>query len=116
MGVWIEIDYPMTSHATYAKSPPMWGCGLKLHILSCEPDWFTVTPYVGVWIEIILPQAPFDIALVTPYVGVWIEISSIVRVSLQCDVTPYVGVWIEIGGSSGDSSGGSCHPLCGGVD
>ena len=56
----------------------------------------SVTPYVGVWIEIILPQAPFDIALVTPYVGVWIEIFVARFFTSIQKVTPYVGVWIEI--------------------
>ena len=33
---------------------------------------------------------------VTPYVGVWIEILSRTKKLTIYDVTPYVGVWIEI--------------------
>ena len=33
-----------------------------------------VTPYVGVWIEIINSEATTPEPTVTPYVGVWIEI------------------------------------------
>ena len=35
---------------------------------------FRVTPYVGVWIEIVLLLVYLLCDLVTPYVGVWIEI------------------------------------------
>ena len=34
-----------------------------------------VTPYVGVWIEIMMNERTLKILEVTPYVGVWIEIS-----------------------------------------
>ena len=34
--------------------------------------------------------------IVTPYVGVWIEIISDSVDSIDLGVTPYVGVWIEI--------------------
>ncbi len=55
-------------------SPPMWGCGLKLSILPMQSIVFRVTPYVGVWIEIVLLLVYLLCDLVTPYVGVWIEI------------------------------------------
>ena len=32
-----------------------------------------VTPYVGVWIETMLPVKQPPLSVVTPYVGVWIE-------------------------------------------
>ena len=35
--------------------------------------------------------------VVTPFVGVWIEIISAIPASMSCGVTPFVGVWIEIG-------------------
>ena len=34
---------------------------------------FTVTPYVGVWIETQHNHESFQATYVTPYVGVWIE-------------------------------------------
>ena len=57
-------------------------------------DTFTVTPYVGVWIEILTPATNFPISPVTPYVGVWIEIPTILK----------------------DAKQRAGHPLCGGVD
>ena len=33
---------------------------------------------------------------VTPFVGVWIEILSARHLSINVAVTPFVGVWIEI--------------------
>ena len=35
---------------------------------------YQVTPYVGVWIEIIGGTVKVSVMRVTPYVGVWIEI------------------------------------------
>ena len=35
-----------------------------------------VTPFVGVWIEIIYDQKMERYDMVTPFVGVWIEISA----------------------------------------
>ena len=99
-------------------SLPSWECGLKFQGLRClcSPD--SVTPFVGVWIEIGQPQLQihFHSSLpswecglkynsnkqrdrrseVTPFVGVWIEIC---EPSHACElnlVTPFVGVWIEI--------------------
>ena len=78
-----------------------------------------VTPFVGVWIEIIKGIADKIRKLVTPFVGVWIEIEAVYKTGLcftpslpswECGlkfrtpqannvdlhVTPFVGVWIEI--------------------
>jgi len=33
-----------------------------------------VTPFVGVWIEILYIPCCYQLLLVTPFVGVWIEI------------------------------------------
>ena len=57
---------------------------------------FDVTPYAGVWIEIFFERLIGDFVQVTPYAGVWIEISEIDRLLEQGVVTPYAGVWIEI--------------------
>ena len=57
----------------------------------------TVTPFVGVWIEIIrLCQKRLNGRTVTPFVGVWIEIRYIDVDGEKMTVTPFVGVWIEI--------------------
>ena len=77
-----------------------------------------VTPYAGVWIEILVTSVVFANITVTPYAGVWIEIrtrferfgsvtslptrecglkSQMFRdFSTLLTVTPYAGVWIEI--------------------
>ena len=56
-----------------------------------------VTPFVGVWIEMIPGIECTGIALVTPFVGVWIEIPlPAIISSSKIIVTPFVGVWIEI--------------------
>ena len=60
-----------------------------------------VTPFVGVWIEI-LPQYRLSSKfVVTPFVGVWIEISTPAFKSSRSCVTPFVGVWIEINTACG---------------
>ena len=78
-----------------------------------------VTPFVGVWIEILAENAQLDILTrhslcgsvdwniswkcttwhfnaVTPFVGVWIEMLSLTVFPSDDTVTPFVGVWIEI--------------------
>ena len=54
MGVWIEIE-------EFLKSGKKAG----------------VTPFVGVWIEIWIPDHCYIFHPVTPFVGVWIEILSV---------------------------------------
>ena len=51
---------------------------------------------MGVWIEILLSNYNASLKTVTPFVGVWIEITH-----THTHVTPFVGVWIEIGHASG---------------
>ena len=55
-----------------------------------------VTPFVGVWIEILLDHINCCDSSVTPFVGVWIEIKVIKFLKTLENVTPFVGVWIEI--------------------
>ena len=101
---------------------------LLSHSLRGSVDWnmrrianirgYMVTPYAGVWIEIIYRYCRNTCDCVTPYAGVWIEIapcrpfqwsgSSLptrecglksykdVSSSSNWCVTPYAGVWIEI--------------------
>ena len=68
----------------YAQSLPTWECGLKLDQkldLSYNP---TVTPHVGVWIEIFDHLKITELHTVTPHVGVWIEIRSFARSIYHC--------------------------------
>ena len=55
-----------------------------------------VTPYAGVWIEIVNLGMGRKWRLVTPYAGVWIEIFEALDRFYSGIVTPYAGVWIEI--------------------
>ena len=58
------------------KSLPSWECGLKYHMACVYPESIKVTPFVGVWIEIILRLMQHVKQWVTPFVGVWIEINT----------------------------------------
>ena len=60
------------------------------------PEVWQVTPYAGVWIEILNNAGNGNADFVTPYAGVWIEISSLLLSQKKPMVTPYAGVWIEI--------------------
>ena len=53
---------------------------------------------------------------VTPFVGVWIEIISKSSISISKSVTPFVGVWIEISHVAGLWSMIFGHSLRGSVD
>ncbi len=69
---------------------------MKFPDLNSFPVRLDVTPYVGVWIEIVYGGCCGTLGDVTPYVGVWIEITLPGLCTVSADVTPYVGVWIEI--------------------
>ena len=56
-----------------------------------------VTPYAGVWIEILYLKDNAYTEYVTPYAGVWIEMTYYYLILKFITVTPYAGVWIEIG-------------------
>ena len=55
-------------------SLPLWECGLKLRLSLIVAVASTVTPFMGVWIEIFSLQVLGVLYLVTPFMGVWIEI------------------------------------------
>ena len=55
-----------------------------------------VTPFAGVWIEILFIEPLKLPPVVTPFAGVWIEILFIEPLILPPVVTPFAGVWIEI--------------------
>ena len=65
-----------------------------------------VTPFTGVWIEMIFASNSIHATTVTPFTGVWIEIKS-KEFRITCRmVTPFTGVWIEISRQKGH--GESC--------
>ena len=77
-------------------SLPAWECGLKSVEGTNGENSISVTPCVGVWIEILDQLKLSQIKKVTPCVGVWIEISEELIEFYDYAVTPCVGVWIEI--------------------
>ena len=85
-------------------SLPAWECGLKSDGHSPQRMRSSVTPCVGVWIEICGSWESSRVKPVTPCVGVWIEIILTLYGYSQCIVTPCVGVWIEIFSAS-------CRPI-----
>ncbi len=56
----------------------------------------SVTPFMGVWIEIDVNGIKINIISVTPFMGVWIEITTFSATEVADAVTPFMGVWIEI--------------------
>ena len=98
VGVWIEIirrqtwyqktqchslrgsvDWNQRSAVTinqWLMSLPSWECGLKSEVAVIVAIPSLVTPFVGVWIEIILKYPQLIVYKVTPFVGVWIEIQN----------------------------------------
>ncbi len=75
VGVWIEIP-GRTVQQSQLTSPPMWGCGLKLHSLTLNWITFVSPPMWGCGLKFLVPFRVEPAAEVTPYVGVWIEINS----------------------------------------
>ena len=59
MGVWIEMSFRYAMLKT-AVSLPTWECGLKYPFICYISQSHIVTPYVGVWIEIIVPYNAAD--------------------------------------------------------
>ena len=95
MGVWIEINCSCQT-LTCLTSLPSWECGLKFYILYLFFYLLDVTPFMGVWIEILFFRTSYRSLCVTPFMGVWIEIQAQGEQSKEATVTPFMGVWIEI--------------------
>ena len=115
MGVWIEMANGLKTPLIVA-SLPVWECGLKSHLAWPFVLAETVTPCVGVWIEIINFCLFSGKNPVTPCVGVWIEIFLLCTTFFPQLVTPCVGVWIEMSDKLENQFAKSCHSLCGSVD
>ena len=99
------------------RSLPSRECGLKYVHISCYIQ-LVVTPFAGVWIEILISISPHrplvslpsrecglkyltewddgESPYVTPFAGVWIEMMFHYHPIFQIRVTPFAGVWIEI--------------------
>ena len=75
---------------------PYAGVWIEILVTSVVFANMTVTPYAGVWIEMLNTQSVPSIAFVTPYAGVWIEMAKDVVNNAIHIVTPYAGVWIEM--------------------
>ena len=76
----------------------------------------TVTPCMGVWIEINERKFKKVKQLVTPCMGVWIEIPFYRNQTFAVMVTPCMGVWIEIPFESCVALVNGSHSLYGSVD
>ena len=116
VGVWIETCW-MVRCVEQEVSHTLRGCvdwnienstlhtSIFCHTLRGCVDWndllrysssvFSVTPFVGVWIETSLGCCPGLLPSVTPFVGVWIETCHRKGNTRGGHVTPFVGVWIE---------------------
>ncbi len=77
-------------------SLPSRECGLKSVRERPRFRTGTVTPFAGVWIEMLIIHSFSGKCVVTPFAGVWIEMLIIHSFSGKCVVTPFAGVWIEI--------------------
>ena len=77
---------------------------------------WTVTPFVGVWIETLDATNAQLQNQVTPFVGVWIETHKLWHTPKVAQVTPFVGVWIETTFDGYSNTVAMCHTLRGCVD
>ena len=75
-----------------------------------------VTPFTGVWIEMLTYRRALSRLPVTPFTGVWIEIPQSMYTAPHPHVTPFTGVWIEISRLGEYLGRGLCHTLHGCVD
>ena len=76
VGVWIEIASTARAVIT-ARSPPMWGCGLKYLKSRKLVERHGSPPMWGCGLKLLLSIGLLQLEDVTPYVGVWIEILKI---------------------------------------
>ncbi len=76
-------------------SLPSWECGLKLPAIPADADWNSHSLLGSVdWNRELRVQR--EHWKVTPFLGVWIEIMFKGNKGIHCLVTPFLGVWIEI--------------------
>ena len=91
-------------------------CGLKSLSIPTSGLQGSVTPFTGVWIEIVEYIFRLVIHRVTPFTGVWIEIRKYEQTRKRKAVTPFTGVWIEIPVGAVMVGVGPSHTLHGCVD
>ena len=116
MGVWIEISYTISVISLSAGHSLCGSVDWNTRFVIISANFWIVTPFVGVWIEIIRNQYLHVVVGVTPFVGVWIEIDGKWIENTADIVTPFVGVWIEIRFLRKDERHHRRHSLCGSVD
>ena len=73
----------------------MWVRGLKQDNRAHHVRCIVVAPYVGAWIETLMPMISQVEKPVAPYVGAWIETICFTSYTNKSTVAPYVGAWIE---------------------
>ena len=54
-----------------------------------------VVPYIGTWIETLIPGVGGFLGGVVPYIGTWIETNLDIIWGTYDKVVPYIGTWIE---------------------
>ena len=98
------------------RSLPSWECGLKFVSLENLRKDIGVTPFLGVWIEILYKTLRLWSFLVTPFLGVWIEILQIQSHVLSYNRHSLLGSvdWNASIGTLGTWT--CCHSLLGSVD
>ena len=75
-----------------------------------------VTPYAGVWIEIVIPTFHCQSVSSLPTRECGLKYSGAHRPLTRSKVTPYAGVWIEIVLINGEYVTATGHSLRGSVD
>ena len=91
--MWIEIEQQADEQISTYR-----------HSLRGSVDWNFLASFIVI-------KSP-----VTPYAGVWIEIIFEINLSIAQLVTPYAGVWIEIVCIGMACVESACHSLRGSVD
>ena len=76
----------------YVTSLPSRECGLKLHGIFWVGEIITSLPSRECGLKYVLGGLPFFVDLVTPFLGVWIEIIRNRWCSCRLIVTPFLGV------------------------
>ena len=102
MGVWIEISKYFRYRSNTA-SLPSWECGLKCQDWAEEAGLQEVTPFMGVWIEILCKCKKRGRQQRHSLHGS-VDWNYIIDMNLLgSNVTPFMGVWIEIFGNGNAS-------------
>ena len=69
--------------------------GLKQTEACPPPEYLTVAPFTGAWIETWSVDLILNDNEVAPFTGAWIETPVWFNVGLYHEVAPFTGAWIE---------------------